>query len=381
MGRGTRFAFGLMLAVALMTSIGVGRAQATNDGKGPTVSAVRVDRTTVTANGLTTAAVRFSVDLADPDGVAPGPTGECFDICGYYTPFVGLSRISGSNGQLELAFRVVEGMTRTAGTDKAGTWTAVWPVPSTFDGTWQVSQVNARDVNGNESDWTVQSGTAMARKVTIVGTHQPVILHRFSPDPYRRGDQLVQTASVADSQTGHGVGGAGVGIGSNFQCGADVYVGATTHTNSAGLASYNWGTFSGHHLLFCTTLVLPHGHTIPDPADDQLGAYYLYSPRVQMLFLRVSAAATAPHGQNVDVNGSLWPDTIEGRVLLQRLVDGSWHTVNEGGVRESGRFTVVATPPNVGSNYYRVVRRSDYCDATRCLYVGTVSRTITIRAT
>jgi hypothetical protein len=136
----------------------------------------------------------------------------------------------------------------------------------------------------------------------------------------------------------------------------------------------------------CAMINLPGGQTInkyPYPtSNDQVAAIVGGDVRVVFDVMSAQPAAThVRHGTNVAVDGAVWPARVYGRVLLQRLVSSSWHTVNSGGVRESGRYTVIATPPTAGNHQYRVVRPSDYCTNGVCRYIGAVSATFTITAT
>ncbi|GAA3918245.1 hypothetical protein [Actinoplanes auranticolor] len=121
---------------------------------------------------------------------------------------------------------------------------------------------------------------------------------------------------------------------------------------------------------------VPGASRPPTNGDDRRHGH-----RRDAAFLRYSrykvsaepAAATAPAGSNVDVDGSASP-VNKGKVIrLQRYTGGAWKNVNSGLVRASGRFTVVATPPGKATYSYRAHAPGD----TKA--VGSLSKVFTIR--
>jgi hypothetical protein len=64
------------------------------------------------------------------------------------------------------------------------------------------------------------------------------------------------------------------------------------------------------------------------------------------------------------------------QIYLQRLVSGTWRTVNVATVRYSGRYTLIATPPTRGNHRYRTYKVG-YTDG-RHHYIGAVSRTVLV---
>jgi hypothetical protein len=82
---------------------------------------------------------------------------------------------------------------------------------------------------------------------------------------------------------------------------------------------------------------------------------------VQPVLSAGPAKGSVPKGTYVTVDGRAgavavqrWPSDPRVRVYLQRLVGRHWRTVGESTIRPNGRFTLVATPPRVGTNVYRV---------------------------
>ncbi|WP_328461032.1 hypothetical protein OHA21_31455 [Actinoplanes sp. NBC_00393] len=88
------------------------------------------------------------------------------------------------------------------------------------------------------------------------------------------------------------------------------------------------------------------------------------------------AAKTAESGTTVAVNGNVRP-VQKGKVLqLHRLyADKTWRKVSTARMRDSGRYTLAATPPGKVTYSYRVYVPGD--DRA----VGTISKTFTIRGT
>jgi hypothetical protein len=98
--------------------------------------------------------------------------------------------------------------------------------------------------------------------------------------------------------------------------------------------------------------------------------------------LRPGIVAAAPSKTSVPVstvvpvNGSVAGAPQSCPVLLQRLYGRTvWRPVSKSTVRLSGRFTVLAQPPNLGSNTYRVYFPTCY------RYQAGYSRTFVIRGT
>ena len=87
------------------------------------------------------------------------------------------------------------------------------------------------------------------------------------------------------------------------------------------------------------------------------------------------AATAAAAGTNVAVDGQVAPATPGKVVQLQRRHGAEWRTVGTAKTRASSRFTVVATPPGVGTWSYRVYAPGSPNRA------GSMSAVFTIRGT
>jgi hypothetical protein len=361
-------------------------AHASTDTSPPQVLDIQLSPTTFAVSGLATKLLTVQVHLTDSgSGILYGQSVSCD------SPDIVIQRVSGhsTGGPLSPEESTIMVLRLVSGTDNDGIWQGTLPVPSTYDGTWQVVNACVADNAGNETNEDPRQH-GITRSFTVTGSRQPMVsAPAFAPDPLRRGDtSLTVSGSVTDSATGAGLPNVKLGIGNDNTCGGDLYFGHTVTTSAGGRWSYVIQNpeptgFNNE----CPTLTGPNGSDInfyPEPGPDEaaLVGFTNGYPRVQTVFLSAHPASTSVHhGTNDDVTGSVWPGGAGGRAILQRLVSGSWHNVNQALVRSSGRFTVVATPPAVGTNTYRVVRPSDQCVAGRCRFVGSVSQTFTITGT
>jgi hypothetical protein len=210
--------------------------------------------------------------------------------------------------------------------------------------------------------------------VEVTSSHRPGIDMTF-PEPATPDKAIVMTVRVWDTDTGLPWPNAPLVIGNDNGCVETTGFAVSGRTDSAGLfrrtvpaAQTRW--------LHCAWL--PGTSRPPANGDDERTVI-----AQDVAFLRYSrykvsakpAAAAAPAGSNVDVNGSASP-VNKGKVIrLQRYTGGAWKNVNSGLVRASGRFTVVATPPGKATYSYRAYAPGD----TKA--VGSLSKVFTIRGT
>jgi hypothetical protein len=281
-------------------------------------------------------------------------------------------------------------LNRVSGTDDDGVWQGSMPMAAVFDGTWQAGDICGQQSGGGQFFFDPRD-QGITSPLTVAGTHQPLLTMGFSPQPLHRGDALTVYGTVVDTATGHGMPGAPVVIGtSSNDCGLGRLGTVVVQTTSTARYSYvDDATAPGLGYELCSTMILPSAQPIGsypgrefDDHNQVVARITSQHPRVQFAILSVHPGSKqVVHGTNVEINGSIWPGVTYGRVLLQRLISGSWHTVNSAGVRESGRYTIVATPPTAGTWTYRVQRLSDSCYRGRCDYIGTVSPQFTLTAT
>jgi hypothetical protein len=264
-------------------------------------------------------------------------------------------------------------LTLTSGTAKDGVWSTTVNIPSTDNGVHHVTGVRADDAAGNQL--TVDPRTqGIDPTLTVVGHNQPRVSMGFSPNPVvGNGPATVAIKGrVIYSDTGLPIPGLPLFVTNNLVDGGGCDVGTPVVTNSMGYygVSREYGIRATYYLSMklAGTLALCRTRT-PDVAFV-VGASVARSP----IRLGESVAITGnvlplPPGDPPDPRRDL-------RIYLQRLVSGSWRTVNVATVRSSGRYTLIATPPTRGNHRYRTYKVG-YTDG-RHHYIGAVSRAVLV---
>jgi hypothetical protein len=207
----------------------------------------------------------------------------------------------------------------------------------------------------------------------VQSSHRPGLDMTFSPEPAPAGKPVTQRVRAWDTTTGKPWASLSLRLSADNGC---VEPGNVTTVKTRADGTYQ-RTLSAdqRQWLQCVWVQGADQPTVSYPmtviASD--GGHV----RTQRYAVSAAPAAkSAPVGKSVNVNGSATP-LHKGKVMqLQRLYpDKTWRKVSTAKVRDSGRFTLAATPPGKASYSYRVYAPGD------SYAVGGVSKTLTIRGT
>jgi hypothetical protein len=336
------------LAVIGSTLVAIPAAEGVPDPK-LTVTSVTLGRTSVAVSGMNTVPVSVRVK-ASYDSDSP-----------YVSLVVFLKRTAGTG---QLVTMIAVDLARVAGTTQDGEWLGTLDVPSTANGTFQVSavQVGPYTVNAsgnNPIDPTPFTGPDL----TVAGFHLPKLSASVVPRVVPFGSGFTVRGAVTDSATGKPY---GTGIRIRLLAAAwckQIAVSDGPRSNTAGVveASYAGGLADS---VTCVRL-------INGPFDKLSLTFLVARPGI---VAAVPSKASAPVGTVVPVNGSVAGAPAGCLVVLQRLLGATqWRTASQAPVRSSGRFTVLAQPPYAGNVLYRV----SFPTCTR--YQAGVSKSFVIR--
>ncbi|MEV6417079.1 hypothetical protein [Kribbella sp. NPDC051718] len=320
------------LAVIGSTMVALPAARAMPPDPDLTVTSVTLGRASVAVSGLNMVPVPVTLKASYPPS-SPPDAHKVLSV---------VLRRSGGVGPLNLI--VAGDLVRTAGTAQNGTWTGKLNVPSTANGTFKVSGVVEFDSytgdDGSKPGPTPFAGPSIA----IRGVHIPKIGVSVVPRvvPFNAAYQV--RAAIYDSATGKAYGTRILLQVVRGNLCAE-YDAGSKYTNTAGLLVTNFAGAGGD---------INHCVRVRGRYVDTL-AFHFYPLRPGI----VSAApvkTSAPVGEVVLVNGSVkggyFPTPRP--VTLQRLYGAVWRGVSASSVRQSGRITLTAQPPSVGSFTYRV---------------------------
>jgi hypothetical protein len=259
------------------------------------------------------------------------------------------------------------------GTDKDGIWTGTLPVTSAWSGAIQPIGIYAVDqtyANVLNADPRTLVDTP---SLQVRSSHLPGLDMTFSPEPPPAGKPVTQRIRAWDTTTGKPW--ADLSLRLSFDNGCVEPGGVTTVKTRADGTYQRTLSAAQRQWLHCAWVPGVDQPTMPYPmtviASD--------GGHVRTQRYAVSATPTAksaPVGKSVNVNGSATP-LHKGKVMqLQRLYpDKTWRKVSTAKVRDSGRFTLAASPPGKATYSYRVYAPGDgYA-------VGGVSKVFTIRGT
>ncbi|MFI5734449.1 hypothetical protein ACIA49_30310 [Kribbella sp. NPDC051587] len=323
-----RFLAALLAAPLVVAVLGGTPAQAAPDAK-LSISDVRLSKAAVSVSGLDTVKLDVTVKAGyDSDDPRDEDT----------TLYVYLQRTGGSGQIDDLASTK---LTRTAGTLKNGTWTGPLNIVSSANGTWHVTSVGASPYGVDTGiDSTPYDGPVLA----VTGTHAPTIGYTVTPQTVPVGKPYSIKWSVTDSSTGKPYGtrvSAWVGVDSPCAEGG----GQSITTDAAGNYAKSYQASDANWLNCFVIETDPYPSAISDarvPRQSGVSA--------------VPAKTSAKVGTNVAVNGSVTGPPARCGISLQRLYGASqWRTVNSATVRDSGRYTLTATPSYKGKIPYRVL--------------------------
>ncbi|TDD57517.1 hypothetical protein E1263_23285 [Kribbella antibiotica] len=298
-----------------------------------TISEITLSKALVTVSGLATEQVAVTVKGGyNSDDPADAKT----------TLHVFLNSQDG--GMVD--FMVSTELKRTAGTVKDGTWTGPLNVTSSQNSTYKAVAVAiggyGRPFTGTPPESTQFDGPTLK----VIGTHAPKLTALQVPKVVAVGKPYVIKWTVTDADTGKfyetqiraltGIGKACSDGSAPFQPGLTSPTGTIARAYQAADAK------------------LPHCFLLPnDPYDRAFLGY-----QVQRLggVGAVPAKTSAKVGTNVPVTGSVGGPPGRCRIDLQRLYGATaWRSVNTARVRDSGRFTLTATPASQGKIPYRVL--------------------------
>ncbi len=341
----------LLALVPLLTLTGPAAA-ADGDPPPPTLVDVRLSRSAVTVSGLRGVEVTVSVHLRDPAGVVETSNPE---IPAPW-PLVALQRTSGrsTSGAPRALYR---GLDLTSGTAQDGIWTAKVLVPSTAEGTWQVSWVVAQD--GEGGTLAVDPRTAgITRTLTVTATHQPSLSFGFAPAVVVGNGAVAVKGRAVDADTGAPIAGLllTLGTGRRENCGAYGY-GGTAWATTDRRGYYTFAARRVDELAFCVISPLPQRRRTLDPYRDTTLLFRSGSPTIRPVLSAAPDRSTVPAGETVAIRGHAAPlaQLAGAQILLQRLVGRTRRQVGSSYVRASGRWTLYATPPARGAHLYRAV--------------------------
>lgn len=319
----------LTASVVGVSLVGAPAAQAATDPK-LKVTDVTISRTAVAVSGLNTVPVQIRV-TGGYDSTDPGDAS---------LTLVAFLERTGGTGPLTLM--ISTNLPRVSGTTQDGVWAGPVNVPSTANGTFQVTGVRTGPFfpgGGSMIDPTPFNGPTLA----VAGSHLPKFSAKVTPKVVPFGSAFSITWAVTDSQTGKPYGTRlRVLLGSDSECAEGASLAFLTST--AGLITKTYPASAADFLL-CIQ--------IPGTPVSTAGlGLFVARPGIVSA---VPSRTSAPVGTIVPVNGSVAGAPYRCPVHLQRLTGATqWRTVSSGAVRQSGRFTVTAQPAYKGLIPYRV---------------------------
>ncbi|MEU8229989.1 hypothetical protein AB0C12_10330 [Actinoplanes sp. NPDC048967] len=356
----TSFVAPAVAAVLSLIPAGPASAASAADTAPPRLESITLDRTSVTVSGIQTQLVGVRVRLTDETGVQPIEY-----VAGQELASPRL-RLNASPNSLVL-LRLAEG------TDKDGIWTGKLPVTSAWSGTVQPISIYAADqtyANVLDTDPRTLVDTP---SLQVQSSHRPGLDMTFSPEPAPAGKPVTQRVRAWDTTTGKPWANLSLRLSSDNGCAEPGNI-TTVKTRADGTYQRTLNA-TQRQWLQCVWV----------PGVDQPAMSYPMTViasdgghvRTQRYAVSAAPAAkSAPVGKSVNVNGSATP-LHKGKVMqLQRLYpDKTWRKVSTAKVRDSGRFTLAATPAGKATYSYRVYAPGD------SYAVGGVSKTFTIRGT
>ena len=314
------------LAAAMMTALPAAAAPSSAQSPDPnlTVKSVTLGRSSVLVSGLNRFVVGVTVKASY------NSTSE--------TPLNVLFRRTGGVGPLK--YMIAGQLQRTGGTLKDGTWTGTVDIPSTANGTFKVYGVLPGYLQaGDMTTETPFDGPSIA----VTGVHLPKLAVQVIPRVVPFGSPYQIKAVIYDSATGKPY-----GVRLPLQVVYDnlcvEYDAGSRLTDTAGVLitsmpadAANWLNCVRVRGRFFDTI--SHG----------------FFPLRPGIVAATPSKTVVPVSTLVPVNGSVAGAPYRCSVQLQRLHGRTaWRLANQSTVRQSGRFTVTAQPPNLGNNTYRV---------------------------
>ncbi len=293
---------------------------------------VTLDRSAVRVAGLATVPVQVTVRAAKSGATATDDT-----------IYVLLTRTAGkAPGPDAPGSRLVE-LKRTAGTPSDGTYIGTTPIPSTMNGTFTVTRAYAWTSDIGESDPVAVAGPSLI----VAGSHIPKLTVTNSPMPVPiRASSYRFEGRLVDRDTGKGFGKpVTLATGLDSVC-VESFPSERATTDNAGYFSIR-RSGSSAQWLHCAVI---------SPTDDwsQEIASVGYWVQVRPWVSAKPAKTRAKAGAAVRITGSVGGAPANCRVVLQRRDASGWRKEASAGIRQSGRYTLVAHPPRSGKISYNV---------------------------
>ncbi|MFF1818986.1 hypothetical protein ACFVWG_16925 [Kribbella sp. NPDC058245] len=237
-------------------------------------------------------------------------------------------------------------LVRKTGDTQHGTWEGNVNVPSTANGTLEVSGVMTGAYTSIDTgDMTTETPAPNPPKLTVIGTNQPKITARVLPDPVPFGQGYSIRWSVINAQTAKPYGTRlKVWLADDNGC-VENFGGPAVLTDTNGYLTKSYPASASD---YGNCLLLPG-----DPAPVGGTNVHVNHPGI------VSATpskTSAPVGAIVPVNGTVAGAPTGCPVNLQRLYGATaWRNVGTAKVRQaSGKFVLNAQPAYKGNIPYRV---------------------------
>jgi hypothetical protein len=315
------------MAAALLTAPSAVAAPSTAQSPDPnlTVKSVTLGRSAVLVSGLNRVAVGVTVKAGYSDTE---------------TPLNVLFKRTGGVGPLK--YMIAGQLKRTGGPLNDGTWTGTVDIPSTANGTFKVYGVLPGYLQaGDMTTETPFDGPSIA----VTGVHLPKLAVQVIPRVVPFGSPYQVKAVIYDSATAKPYGvRLPLVVAVDDACAERG--GIPRLTDTAGVLYTSFPAVTADWL---NCVRVPGGGRF----FDTLGLGFF--PLRPGIVAAIPSKTRVPVSTLVPVNGSVAGAPYRCPVQLQRLHGRTaWRLANQSTVRASGRFTVVAQPPNLGNNSYRV---------------------------
>ncbi|WP_433722991.1 hypothetical protein ACQP2Y_45500 [Actinoplanes sp. CA-051413] len=358
-----RTSFVAPAAAALLLSLipaGPASAAPAADTAPPRLESITLELPSVTVSGTQTRLVGVRVRLTDETGVQP-------------IEYVAGQELASPRLRLNASWNSLVLLRLTEGTDKDGIWTGKLPVTSAWSGAVQPISIYAADQTYANVLNTDPRTLVDTPSLQVQSSHRPGLDMTFSPEPAPAGKSVTQRVRAWDTTTGKPWANLSLRLSSDNGCAEPGNI-ATVRTRADGTYQR---TLSAAQRQWLQCVWVPGvdqpALSYPNTVIASDGGHV----RTQRYAVSATPAAkSAPVGKSVNVNGSATP-LHKGKVMqLQRLYpDKTWRKVSTAKVRDSGRFSLAATPPGKATYSYRVYAPGD------SYAVGGVSKAFTIRGT
>ncbi|MFB9360100.1 hypothetical protein [Actinoplanes nipponensis] len=350
-------------AAALVLSLipaGPALAAPAADTAPPELKSITVATSSVTVSGLQTKLIGVRVRLTDQTGVQPIEYQASQELA---SPWLKMSAAPNTWVLLR----------RTEGTDQDGIWTGTIAVTSAWSGAIQPIGIYAMDQTGGNALNADPRTIVDTPTLQVQSSHRPGLDMTFSPEPAVKGKPVTQRIRAWDTSTGKPWANLSVRLSSDSGC---VEPGNVTPVRTRADGTYQRTLSAAQwQWLQCAWIPGVNQPTMPYPMTI-IAADGAHVRTLRYKVTATPAATSVRAGTSVAVNGNVSP-LNKGKVMqLQRLYpDKTWRKVSTAKVRDSGRYTLAATPPGKATYSYRVYAPGD------TYAVGGISKVFTVRGT